>query len=76
MKWNSGSMLPPPELLRIIQNTNLMVNATGDSSLDLPQLPVFYLQAINPSIVTNYRPDLARYPKAFVSSMSQKPCPH
>jgi hypothetical protein len=75
MKWKSGSMLPPPELVRIIRDTKLMVNATGDPSIEFPQLPAFYLQAINPSIVTNYRPYLARYPKAFEGLMSQKPCP-
>jgi len=74
LTWQASSLSAPSELTRMIEDSELIVNATGSLELEIPVLPRFSIQALNPIVATNYSPYLARLPKPFYRLMSQEPC--
>lgn len=74
LKWRAMTLSAPSELTRMIQGSAVVLNVTGNQDLEVPALPAFSIQALNPVVVTNYKPYLARLPQAFSELMDQEPC--
>lgn len=60
--------------VRILRGADVLYNATGDPGFVSPVLPRFFMQAVNPTMATNYNVYLARYPRGYVQDNRGSGC--